>query len=287
MQPDKIIHLGNSVVQHGPANDRVYLMKLDPEDLPDIAHRVYELGRQNGYTKLFARVPANATSHFTALGFADEAHVPFMHKGENTGYFMSKYLDQSRAVPTNTQRISEVLDQAILKSETPAKQTGTDDIVRLRLGNVDELAKLYATVFKTYPFPLDEPSFLRKSMLADTAFFGILSDDTLVAAASMEMDTEWQCAEMTDFATLPEYRSKGAAGRLLATMEEAAADLSIETAYTIARAESFGMNIVFSRAGYTFGGTLHNNTQIAGKLESMNVWHKHVGSAKTPEKVPG
>ncbi|WP_319466431.1 putative beta-lysine N-acetyltransferase [uncultured Pseudodesulfovibrio sp.] len=282
MQPDEITHLGKSLVQHGPSNNRVYLMKLDQDDLPEIVHEMYELARQKGYTKLFAKVPANATSHFAALGFVDEARVPFMHKGESAGYFMSKYLDQRRAIPTNIKRMSAVLDQADQKSEITEKQTDKNEVVRLRLGNVDELAELYATVFETYPFPLHDPSFLSKSMLADTAFFGIFSDNKLVAAASMEMDMDWQCAEMTDFATLPEYRGQGAAGKLLATMDQAAEALPIDTAYTIARAESFGMNIVFSRAGYAFGGTLHNNTQIAGKLESMNIWHKHIRSKGAP-----
>ena len=278
MQPDEIIHLGNSLVQHGPANNRVYLMKLDPEDLPGIAREMDELGRQNGYTKLFAKVPAQAAPHFSAQGFVDEARVPFMHKGESAGHFMCKYLDQGRAVPTNVDRISEVLDQADRKAKTPAKQTVNNDIIRLRLDNVDELAELYATVFETYPFPLHDPSYLRRSMLTDTAFFGIISDKKLVAAASTEMDMDWQCAEMTDFATVPEYRGQGAAGRLLAAMEQAAGAIPIDTVYTIARAESFGMNIVFSRAGYHFGGTLHNNTQIAGKLESMNIWYKRLGT---------
>ncbi|MGL1861405.1 MAG: putative beta-lysine N-acetyltransferase [Pseudodesulfovibrio sp.] len=279
MQPDEIVYLGNSVIQHGSANDRVYLMKLDPVDLPGIAQDIDELGRQNGYTKLFAKVPASATDHFTALGFETEAQVPFMHKGESAGYFMSKYLDQNRAILTNSGRISEVLEEAARKAESPRSQVDNCEIVRLQPGNVDELAELYATVFETYPFPLHDPSFLRKSMHEDTAFFGILSDDKLMAAASMEMDLDWHCAEMTDFATRPEYRGQGAAAKLLATMEQAAIDLPISTVFTIARAESFGMNIVFSRAEYTFCGTLHNNTQIAGKLESMNVWHKPVGSA--------
>lgn len=276
MQPDAIIHLGDSIVQHGPANDRVYLMKLDPSDLPEIAHSMYELGRQNGYTKLFAKVPAQATSHFAALGFVDEARVPFMHKGETAGYFMSKYLEQSRAVPQNIERISGVLELADQKADTQPKEVAHNEVIRLRLGNADELAELYGEVFKTYPFPVHDPAFIRESMLSDTAFFGIIDDDVLVAAASMEIDTEWRCAEMTDFATLPEYRGRGAAWKLLLTMNQAAEDLSLNTLYTIARAESYGMNIVFARAGYTFGGTLHNNTQIAGKLESMNVWHKQI-----------
>jgi putative beta-lysine N-acetyltransferase len=276
MQPDEIIHLGHSLVQHGPANDRVYLMKLAPEDLPGIANDVYELGRRHGYSKLFAKVPADAMSHFTDLGFVDEARVPFMHKGERAGYFMSKYLDQGRAIPRNIERISAVLDQAERKRHEPLALTGGEEILRLRLGDADELAELYGAVFETYPFPLDDPSYIRQAMIADTAFFGIVSEGRIVAAASVELDMEWRCAEMTDFATRPEFRAKGAAGRLLATMEEASRDINIEVAYTIARAESFGMNIVFARAGYTFGGTLHNNTQIAGKLESMNVWHKQI-----------
>ncbi len=48
----------------------------------------------------------------------------------------------------------------------------------------------------------------------------------------------------------------------------------IRTAYTIARAVSYGMNITFARCGYQYGGRLVNNTDIAGSLESMNVWYK-------------
>jgi predicted hydrocarbon binding protein len=46
------------------------------------------------------------------------------------------------------------------------------------------------------------------------------------------------------------------------------------TAYTIARSVSHGINITFARAGYTYGGRLINNTNISGKIESMNVWYK-------------
>jgi hypothetical protein len=37
------------------------------------------------------------------------------------------------------------------------------------------------------------------------------------------------------------------------------------------------MNITFARAGYRYAGTLVNNTQICGQLESMNVWYKPLG----------
>jgi hypothetical protein len=48
----------------------------------------------------------------------------------------------------------------------------------------------------------------------------------------------------------------------------------MKTLYTIARSHSAGMNITFAKKGYLFGGTLINNTDISGKIESMNVWYK-------------
>jgi hypothetical protein len=45
-------------------------------------------------------------------------------------------------------------------------------------------------------------------------------------------------------------------------------------AYTIARSLSYPVNSLFSRAGYSFGGTLVKNTNICGSFESMNVWYK-------------
>ena len=48
----------------------------------------------------------------------------------------------------------------------------------------------------------------------------------------------------------------------------------MHTAYTIARSLSAGMNITFAKLGYVFAGTLTNNTNISGKIESMNVWYK-------------
>jgi hypothetical protein len=55
-------------------------------------------------------------------------------------------------------------------------------------------------------------------------------------------------------------------------MEKYIKELGLKTAYTIARALSYGMNITFAKMGYTYSGTLVNNTNISGRLESMNVW---------------
>ncbi len=65
---------------------------------------------------------------------------------------------------------------------------------------------------------------------------------------------------------------------LLIHMEQEMTRLGFRTAYTIARAQSTGMNITFAKLNYDHGGTLVNNTNISGQIESMNVWYKALGS---------
>jgi hypothetical protein len=48
----------------------------------------------------------------------------------------------------------------------------------------------------------------------------------------------------------------------------------MKTALTIARALSYPINATLARAGYAWGGTLVNNTNICGGFESMNVWYR-------------
>jgi len=46
--------------------------------------------------------------------------------------------------------------------------------------------------------------------------------------------------------------------------------------YSIARALSYGMNIVFAKQNYIYGGRLINNCNIMGKFEDMNIWFKEL-----------
>lgn len=111
-------------------------------------------------------------------------------------------------------------------------------------------------------------------MNENVIYFGLWRQSKIVALSSAEMDIESSNAEMTDFATLPGYRGKGLAAFLLQQMESEMRKRHIKTAYTIARALSFGMNITFAKMGYRYSGTLINNTNISGRFESMNVWYK-------------
>jgi putative beta-lysine N-acetyltransferase len=90
------------------------------------------------------------------------------------------------------------------------------------------------------------------------------------------VDRKRRNAEMTDFATLPDFRGKKLSVILLAHMEDQMRINRIKTLYTIARLKSMPMNLTFLRMGYRYGGTLINNTNISGEIESMNVLYKHL-----------
>ena len=59
-------------------------------------------------------------------------------------------------------------------------------------------------------------------------------------------------------------------------MEKAMQQQGITSRFTIARLISSAMNKSFLTAGYLYGGTLINNTNISGSIESMNVWYKNL-----------
>lgn len=278
MSSDRIEKFGHSVIQHGARNDRIYLMKLGEEDLPQIAGDLVEMAKDRGYSKIFAKIPATALASFTAQGFIEEARIPGFFGGQQAALFLGKFLSLEREKEDRAERIEQVLQATRHKTgpqEIPQLTQGQSSRVLCKADN-EEMSRLYRQVFASYPFPIHDPDYLARTMDENVIYFGIWAKDRLVALASAEVDVDQKNAEMTDFATLPECRGKGFANILLRKMEAHILQIGIRTAYTIARAYSFGMNITFARQGYRFGGTLTKNTQISGGLETMNIWYKQL-----------
>jgi hypothetical protein len=76
LPPDQVECFGGSLIQHGPANKRIYLMRLDRADLPDLPEKLVRFGRARGYGKIFALVPSDTTPLFAAATYAREAVIP-------------------------------------------------------------------------------------------------------------------------------------------------------------------------------------------------------------------
>ena len=273
---DRIETIGSSQVHHGKHNNRIYLMKADQQELSWLIPRLDQLAEAKGYTKIFAKVPAWSKMDFIRQGYSTEAKIPMFYRGKGEAVFLGKYLCQKRRKENRQDLLKQIISTAQGKSSTECS-TELESGYRFRLAakeDVETMAELYQEVFDTYPFPIQDPSYLAQTMDENLVYFGIWKNKRLLALASSEIDYQGQNAEMTDFATHPESRGQGLASYLLTMMEQQMAESGIKTVFTIARAYSYGMNITFAKQGYDYSGTLTNNTNISGQLESMNVWHK-------------
>jgi putative beta-lysine N-acetyltransferase len=250
-------------------------MDMEGAKAEDLVPHLLELAQEQQYTKIFAKVPCTESAVFVASGFEIEATVPKLYQGAIDGHFLGLFLDKRRREEKLVQRYDEVA--ALARSKEV--DTGPYDTQAMRICTADDasvMAALYCTVFDSYPFPIDDPAFITSSMEEGTIYAGLWEDETLVALASAECNfsAHARYAEMTDFATFPDSRGNGYASHLLAFLEQEVHNRGIKTLYTIARAISPGMNCTFAKGGYTLGGRLKNNTQIAGTIESMHVWYK-------------
>lgn len=276
MLTDTIQTIGNSVVQHGHFNNRIYVMRLSHEDIPDIIRRLDDLAKKEGYSKIFVKVHESSSAVFTDAGYSAEATVPFYFHGTDAAIFMAKYFDPGRKQVTDSVAIANVLSAAFgyaQKGYNPRLPSGFS-VMHAHAGDAQEIAALFCSIFETYPFPISDPDFITRSMKEGIRYFCIHQSKRIVAVASCETNAHAQNAEMTDFATDPRFQGKGLAGNLLHAMEAELKKEGILLAYTIARATSYPINLTFVRAGYQYGGLLPNNTNICGSLESMNVWSK-------------
>lgn len=275
---DEITTIGQSLIQYGLYNRRVYLMELGDGDVPDIIGKLDSLAEKSGYTKVFARIPKKTEPAFEQRGYRREAFVPGFFRGVGGAAFMGKYFSRSRAQEKHPEQIHHVLVVAQAKTGESLKPKPDEpfNISAAESSDAEEMSAVYSEVFTTYPFPIHDPDYLRSTMKGHVRYFCARENGHIVALASAEMQRGARSVEMTDFATLPMYRGHQLALHLLEKMEVEMLGEKMLTAYTIARALSAGMNVTFARAGYTFAGTLTNNTNICGRIESMNVWYKRL-----------
>jgi len=267
---DKIITIGNTDVQHGKHNDRAYILSFSEDDGDPTIDMVELLARRNGYTKIIAKVPEERLMLFNKRQYIKEGSMS--NDRDETFYFVAKYLCDKRKNPENLKEITDVIETA---KNAGAKAESADFEIRpLTHDDISAQIAIYKQVFKSYPFPIYFDDYIKETMEDNVIYFGVFKDGEMIATSSADIDLKSGCAEMTDFATLEEHRGNGFAVSLLTHMENELLERGIKSFFTIARSVSYGMNKTFARCGYRFSGTLYNNTNINGTIESMNIWYK-------------
>ncbi|WP_338469549.1 putative beta-lysine N-acetyltransferase [Niallia sp. XMNu-256] len=214
--------------------------------------------------------------HFPILlqhGFQCEALVEGYFRGSDAYYF-SKYYHDDRRQSKNWLMEDKILHAVKNTSESEIKIPSHYQLLGMEKNDAKHLSQLYQKVFKIYPTPLHDPEYIKKTMDEGTRYYGFLCDGELVSCASTEKNLLYHHAELTDCATLPQHRKYGLMKRIIQKLETDLRQQGIYCAFSIARAQSFGMNAVLHRLGYQYRGRLMNNCYIFDKLENMNMWVK-------------
>lgn len=275
MENDIVIPVGKSLIQHGYFNDRIYLMKIHPEDAEIVKKRIFYLQNMYHYTKIVMKIPQSLENFFSIPNAIEEARIPGFYQGTNDALFISLFFTPERHHDNANDLIQKNLT-SLHERTSPSRKNKSETIIIRRANprDVSQLCTLYQSVFKTYPFPIHEPSYLKKLMDEGVQFFVGETSGKIIAAGSCEIDFFSSSVEMSDLAVNSVFTGLGISKKLLSCMEQHMIEDKIKTAYTICRSEPLSVNRLFAGAKYQFGGTLIKNTNICGNFENMNVWYK-------------
>ncbi|MFW6386596.1 MAG: putative beta-lysine N-acetyltransferase [Bacillota bacterium] len=259
-----------------PRNKRIVIKEFKGEDVTRLADTLKDIGAEAGLTKIWFKHPRKKSRRFLEERFREEAVVKKFYP-EDDASLLSLFLVPERGESDNQKEKQKLLDDVCALKEKENYDlppgynfqiAGKEDIL--------DLTGLFGQVFSTYPYPIYREEYIQK-MMDEGVVYGVINKGReTVAAASAETVEELANAEMTDFATLPEYRGQGLAACILRRLEEELKDRNYRCLYTIARAGVYGINRIFGRAGYEYTGTLVKNCSIGGSLEDMNVWCKRI-----------
>lgn len=258
-------------------NNRMKVKSFSGENKEGMTKYVIKLASRYNFGKLLFNATEELSEVLEREGFILEGSYPGFFNG-TTAYGYSYYFKKDRQNSPYLQKEDQILESIF---ERKKSGTITDTVfpadLKLRIANEDDiehLVKLYSEIFSTYPSPLLNPSYVGDCMKSNVLFVGAFDGEQPVSAASVEMDLENMNAEITDCATLSEFRAKGLLTLIITKLEELMYQREINCLYSLARAGSYGMNASLYNLGYKYTGRFINNCHIGGRFENMNLWVK-------------
>jgi putative beta-lysine N-acetyltransferase len=222
---------------------------------------------------------------FLESGYLCEAMVDRFFHGSDAYYF-SKYFVEERKLSHQWLKEDAIVRNVGSLTRNTVTITPPQEyaLVKINQADAENLADLYKKVFQIYPVPLHDPDYIKKTIEQGTIYYAYLFNGNIAAAASAEVNSRYSNAEITDCATRMEHRKFGLMKQLLMKLIAELVEQGIFCAYSIARAQSFGMNAVLHQLGFQYRGRLLNNCFIYDKLENMNMWVKDLSKVMDKNK---
>lgn len=210
---------------------------------------------------------------FLSAGYKEEAMVHGYFNGEDM-HFLVRYTNPHR------EQVGELRDmedriREMVSSAVNAREPEMNLAAPAGYGDAEELSAVFRSVFQIYPTPVEDPTFIRKAMQEGTRYYGVRREGSLQSVGSAEVNSKWNNAELTDCATITEAAGKGYMYAIMARIDQDLLHHGIRCRYSIARATSYPMNVIFQRLGFSYSGCLRRNVRIGTGLEDMNVWCRY------------
>lgn len=240
-----------------------------------------ETAREHNLTKVVLIARGSDWQGCLERGFTLEGRIERYYHGA-PGHYMAYFLTADRQATDRLEAKQELLQTVLDEPATqrpaalPPEELGNGyRLITAGPEIAEALATVYDQVFESYPSPLTDPDYIRELITSGEGLFLAVTDGHQIAsAAAAEIDKENGNAEITNCATLPDYRGEGLMATLVAAVGAELDHRGIFARYSLARALSSGMNRVLHRAGYIYRGRLVNHGHIGGGFEDLNVWEQ-------------
>ncbi|MBO8171331.1 MAG: putative beta-lysine N-acetyltransferase [Bacillaceae bacterium] len=255
-------------------NRRIKLMDSKRPDLKDLLAQLPVMAQREQAGKIIVYARKKDVELVRSFGYREEGRIDGFFNGKNA-YLLSSFPENKRGIPVEPEEEDRILELA--QSKDPLERKVLPEGLTLRQAcpdDADELVQVFRTVFPVYPTPVHEPAYLKKMMQNHVAFMLIEKEGRIISVASAEITPENGCAELTDCATLPEFRGQSLLSYLFFALEDHLEQQGIYYLFSLTRAISPGMNITTARHGYRYRGRLIQNCVISTGFEDMNIWVK-------------
>jgi putative beta-lysine N-acetyltransferase len=263
-----------------PHNRRIKVYQLPKENDFTMAQlALKELAKEHQCDKIIFYSKPEETKWVEETKCDHEGKIDGFFQGEDA-YIYSIFLNPDRNQPIDWAQEEKVM-QIVNEDNKVAQEVSLPAEYAMRSAveeDAIEMAKLYGEVFETYPTPLDDPEFIKEMMNDHVSFTIVEHNGQLISACSADQFPQFNAAEMTDCATLPEHRGQGLLSQQFIHLEKKMEQKGVQTLFSYSRAVSVGMNLINARHGFTFGGRMIQNSNISGRFEDMNIWVKGINA---------
>ncbi|MFY4776860.1 putative beta-lysine N-acetyltransferase [Metabacillus sp. RGM 3146] len=244
-------------------------------DLNSLIDELMVITKKAGFSKIILKAKHPDIAIALANAYQLEGVIDGYFKGSDA-YLFSRFLTEERCYTSEWIKEDAVLDALKSLKVTNVVQWDLEEVVIRKAEGKDasRLAELYNAIFQVYPTPVSDSEYLAKSIKSGNVFYVAEIKDRIISAASAEINEALCNAEITDCATMPEYRRHKFIQILIGKIAQELKQRGIFQVYSLARARSFGMNAALYNSGYQYKGRLLNNCYIFKSLENMNVWCK-------------